>query len=77
MTFRKKDPELVTLFLLHDGGANKTHQYRVVKRNDFVEALQVNIHVYLISFHAVKKCYMSIFYRKICRSSNEDGKYLI
>jgi hypothetical protein len=42
MTFRKKDPELVTLFFADNeipGG--KPRQYRVSKRQEFINALQV------------------------------------
>lgn len=41
MTFRKRDPELVTLHFLSAAGQPKTRQYRVSKRVEFVEALQV------------------------------------
>eukprot|EP01038_Epipyxis_sp_PR26KG_P007641 gene7641-10401_t len=44
MTFRKKDPELVTLFFLGSASkADKTKLYRVSKRKEFVEALQKNM----------------------------------
>lgn len=48
MTFRKKDPELITIWLLNnnaDGSAAepKTRQYRVSKRQLFVETLQKNM----------------------------------
>lgn len=41
MTFKKKDPELVTLYLLSSTGEPKPRQYRVVKYKDFVATLQV------------------------------------
>lgn len=41
MTFKKKDPELVTLYLLSHDGEPKPRQYRVVKYRDFVATLQV------------------------------------
>jgi sulfur relay (sulfurtransferase) complex TusBCD TusD component (DsrE family) len=41
MTFRKKNPQLVTIFFMHDGGANKSHKYRVPKKAEFINALQV------------------------------------
>jgi hypothetical protein len=46
MTFRKKDPELVTLHFLNsnaESGATKTKVYRVSKRKDFIDALQKNM----------------------------------
>ena len=39
MTFRKSDPELICLYL---GAEGKMRQYRVSKRKEFVEALQVS-----------------------------------
>lgn len=52
MTFKKKDPELVTLYFVansindSDGtlpaSGSKARQYRVSKRQEFVNALQVN-----------------------------------
>ena len=42
MTFKKKDPELVTLyFVAPDLPTGKACQYRVSKRQEFVSALQV------------------------------------
>ena len=45
ITFKKRDPELVTLFVANPNGGDsdglKKHQYRVVKRKEFVETLQV------------------------------------
>jgi hypothetical protein len=46
MTFRKKDPELITLFLLSPGNTDKSHQYRITKRQDFVEMLQVSLYTF-------------------------------
>jgi len=42
MTFRKKDPELVSLFL-QNGEELKSHQYRVPKKQDFLNILQKNL----------------------------------
>eukprot|EP01035_Chromulina_nebulosa_P019573 gene19573-25474_t len=42
MTFRKKDPELVSLFL-QNGDELKSHQYRVPKKQDFLNILQKNM----------------------------------
>lgn len=41
MTFKKKDPELVTLHLYAADDKTKTRAYRVAKYKDFVTALQV------------------------------------
>lgn len=42
MTFKKKDPELVTLYFVAPGHPQgKARQYRVSKRQEFVTALQV------------------------------------
>lgn len=42
MTFKKKDPELVTLYFVSpDHPQGKARQYRVSKRQEFVTALQV------------------------------------
>jgi len=44
MTFKKKDPELVTLFFVSpDAPQGKPRQYRVSKRQEFVTALQKNM----------------------------------
>lgn len=46
ITYKKKNPELVTLYLATPGaveGTERTRQYRVIKRKEFVEALQVLI----------------------------------
>lgn len=41
MTFRKKDPELITLFFAGGGDStDNARQYRVSKRKEFVEGLQ-------------------------------------
>jgi hypothetical protein len=52
MTFRKKDPELVTLFFADNeipGG--KPRQYRVSKRQEFINALQVIYTLFVQSKH--------------------------
>jgi hypothetical protein len=45
ITFKKRDPELVTLFYASPRSGNseglKSHQYRVIKRKEFVDTLQV------------------------------------
>lgn len=41
MTFKKKDPELVTLHLVSASGEAKPRQYRVAKYQEFVATLQV------------------------------------
>ena len=44
MTFKKKDPELVTLYFVSpDIPTGKARQYRVSKRQEFVTALQKNM----------------------------------
>jgi len=43
MTFRKKDPELVTLHFVSQQQHNNSRQYRVSKRREFVDALQKNM----------------------------------
>ncbi len=44
MTFKKKDPELVTLYFVSpDLPDGKARQYRVSKRQEFVNALQKNM----------------------------------
>ncbi len=47
ITFKKRDPELVTLFIANPGESEgdglKKHQYRLNKREDFVSTLQVHI----------------------------------
>lgn len=48
MTFRKKDPELVSLFILGDDGNVKTRKYRVTKYQDFINTLQVNSHFFIL-----------------------------
>lgn len=55
MTFKKKDPELVTLFFVApDLPLGKPRQYRVSKRQEFVSALQVrlrrSLHMLLLLF---------------------------
>lgn len=42
MTFRKKDPELVTLHFLTAEGKLKPSAYRVKKHADFTKCLQVS-----------------------------------
>jgi hypothetical protein len=50
MTFKKKDPELVTLFFVAPGlPQGKARQYRVSKRQEFVTALQVRYHCWHIA----------------------------
>ena len=39
MTFRKSDPELISLYL---GAEGKMRQYRVSRRKEFAESLQVS-----------------------------------
>jgi hypothetical protein len=41
MTFRKKDPEVVTVFILGHNGEQKTRHYRVAKYKEFINTLQV------------------------------------
>ncbi len=51
MTFRKKDPEFVTLYFITEIGsekASKTRQYRVSKRTEFIEILQV---IFLVNIY--------------------------
>ena len=47
ITFKKRDPELVTLFYASPQSGNsdglKSHQYRVIKRKEFVDTLQVDL----------------------------------
>jgi len=40
MTFRKREPDLVTLYFVSYDSEPKTKQFRVSKRNEFVECLQ-------------------------------------
>ena len=50
ITYKKKNPELVTLYLATPGaveGAERTRQYRVIKRKEFVEALQVSSYTHV------------------------------
>jgi hypothetical protein len=46
ITFKKRDPELVTLFYASpqsdETAGLKSHQYRVIKRKEFVDTLQVS-----------------------------------
>lgn len=49
MTFKKKDPELVTLFVVSSvDDQAKTKQYRVSKYKDFVMTLQVSLSYMLL-----------------------------
>jgi hypothetical protein len=41
MTFRKKDPEVVTIFILGANGEVRQRHYRVPKYHDFITTLQV------------------------------------
>ena len=43
MTFRKKDPDTVTLYFVSSDRSPKTKLFRVSKRQDFVDCLQVNV----------------------------------
>eukprot|EP01039_Chlorochromonas_danica_P005573 gene5572-6136_t len=43
MTFRKKDPELITLHFLSDQGKLKPSLYRIKKHGDFARTLQKNM----------------------------------
>jgi hypothetical protein len=42
ITFKKKDPDSVILFISSAGKEPKPHSYKVAKRNDFITTLQVN-----------------------------------
>jgi hypothetical protein len=50
ITFKKRDPELVTLFISDPSkeGGMKKHAYRVVKRKEFVATLQVRLFRYML-----------------------------
>ena len=48
MTFRKKDPELVTIFCVSNTSEPKTRVYRVSKCKEFVDSLQVKIKIVII-----------------------------
>jgi hypothetical protein len=41
MTFRKKDPEVVTIYILGANGEARQRHYRVPKYHDFITTLQV------------------------------------
>jgi hypothetical protein len=48
MTFRKKDPELVTIFCVSNTSEPKTRVYRVSKCKEFVDSLQVKIKIVIM-----------------------------
>lgn len=47
MTFKKKDPSLVTLHFVIGDGDSKRNNYRVAKYQDFVSTLQVSFYFIL------------------------------
>lgn len=51
ITFKKKDPDSVILFISAPGKEPKPHSYKVAKRNDFIKTLQV--------------CYIFYFYNNM------------
>lgn len=68
MTFRKKDPDLVSLYFLHNGEANKVHQYRLTKRQEFVTTLQV-----FKQYDYINVSYNCLNHRVICKSLNKSS----